>query len=223
MSNAVISDVVKDLERISADPEALSLHDSSRFYRYEIGQVSLLSADRVKQLAEQIENARAKMGVTKKRGLPRLPREPRDWRNEKELEAAREETDAKRELIEANLRLVMHIARKYRGFGVDLMDLVQEGNIGLMHAVEKFDYRKGYRFSTYATWWIRQYITRVHNIRLNTTVGDAVHAARFARAANVHVRHRLMPRVGPPVEDHPRIGKRSVWICPAKVAMMISV
>ena len=126
MSNAVISDVVKDLERISADPEALSLHDSSRFYRYEIGQVSLLSADRVKQLAEQIENARAKMGVTKKRGLPRLPREPRDWRNEKELEAAREETDAKRELIEANLRLVMHIARKYRGFGVDLMDLVQE-------------------------------------------------------------------------------------------------
>lgn len=160
MSNAIVNETVKELESISADPEALSLIDSSRFYRYEIGQVNLLSADRVKQLAEQIENARAKMGVHKKRGLPRLPREPRDTRGDKELEAVREESDAKRELIEANLRLVMHIARKYRGFGVDLMDLVQEGNIGLMHAVEKFDYRKGYRFSTYATWWIRQYITR---------------------------------------------------------------
>jgi RNA polymerase primary sigma factor len=73
---------------------------------------------------------------------------------------AQEASEARRQLIEANLRLVMHIARKYRGFGVDLMDLVQEGNIGLMHAVEKFDYKKGYRFSTYATWWIRQYITR---------------------------------------------------------------
>src|SRR5262249_4590782 len=133
MSNAVVSDEVKESERISADPEALSLNDSSRFYRYEIGQVNLLSADRVKQLAERIESARAKIGVSKKRGLPRLPREPRDRRNETELEAVREERDAKRELIEANLRLVMHIARKYRGFGVDLMDLVQEGNIGLMH------------------------------------------------------------------------------------------
>ncbi len=161
MSNAVVGNVVKELERISADPGALSLSDSSRFYRYEIGQVNLLSADRVVQLAERIESARAKMGgVSKKRGLPRLPRDPRDLGAEKELEAVREESDAKRELIEANLRLVMHIARKYRGFGVDLMDLVQEGNIGLMHAVEKFDYRKGYRFSTYATWWIRQYITR---------------------------------------------------------------
>src|SRR5215472_14171229 len=160
MSNAVVSDAVKELERISADPEAMSLNDSSRFSRYEIAHVDLLSADRVKQLAEQIESARTKMGVTKKRGLPRLPREPRDRRSEKELQAVHEERDAKHELIEANLRLVMHIARKYRGFGVDLMDLVQEGNIGLMHAVEKFDYRKGYRFSTYATWWIRQYITR---------------------------------------------------------------
>jgi RNA polymerase primary sigma factor len=160
MSNTIVSEAVKELERIPADPEVLGLNDSSRFYRYEIGQVNLLSADKVKQLAEQIESARAKMGVSKKRGLPRLPREPRDWRGEKEQEAVREESDAKRQLIEANLRLVMHIARKYRGFGVDLMDLIQEGNIGLMHAVEKFDYRKGYRFSTYATWWIRQYVTR---------------------------------------------------------------
>jgi len=139
--------------RIMADPEILGINDSSRFYRYEIGQVDLLTADEVKNLAQRIEKARV-LTNKKKRGLQHVNREPND------VEAAREADEAKHQLIEANLRLVMHIARKYKGFGVDLMDLVQEGNIGLMHAVEKFDYRKGYRFSTYATWWIRQYVTR---------------------------------------------------------------
>ncbi|GCE14576.1 sigma-70 family RNA polymerase sigma factor [Tengunoibacter tsumagoiensis] len=143
-------------ESIPANPEVLSLQDSTRFYRYEIGQVDLLSADQVKQLAERIERAKAgtKAAARKQRGMVRLPRDA------KETQATRDAEEAKRQLIEANLRLVLHIAKKYRGFGVDLMDLVQEGNIGLMHAVEKFDYRKGYRFSTYATWWIRQYVTR---------------------------------------------------------------
>jgi RNA polymerase primary sigma factor len=146
------------------DLDLLSVNDSTRFYRYEIGQVDLLSADDVKKLAERIEKARV-LTNQKQRGLQRAPKEP------KEVEATREATDAKHQLIEANLRLVLHIARKYKGFGVDLMDLVQEGNIGLMHAVEKFDYTKGYRFSTYATWWIRQYVTRAlveqaHMIRI---------------------------------------------------------
>lgn len=131
---------------IQADPEILSLSDSTHFYRYEIGQVELLSKEEVAHLAERIEKAQ---GGKKQRGLSRSTR-----LDDKEAQ------EAKRQLIEANLRLVMHIARKYRGFGVDLMDLIQEGNLGLMHAVEKFDYKKGYRFSTYATWWIRQYITR---------------------------------------------------------------
>lgn len=160
MNNMIATDAPKDVESIPADPEALSLNDSSRFYRYEIGQVDLLSTDEVKQLAERIERAKARTGAVKRqRGLPRLPlvKEPTDALVE---DAEREANEARRQLVEANLRLVMHIARKYRGFGLDLMDLVQEGNIGLMHAVEKFDYRKGYRFSTYATWWIRQYITR---------------------------------------------------------------
>jgi RNA polymerase primary sigma factor len=153
MNRMIETDATHDFDHIPADPEALSLHDSTRFYRYEIGQVDLLSAEEVKQLAERIERARVSTNK-RQRGLQRFPREV------KEVETTREAEDAKRQLIEANLRLVLHLARKYRGFGVDLMDLVQEGNIGLMHAVEKFDYRKGYRFSTYATWWIRQYITR---------------------------------------------------------------
>ncbi len=157
MNKMMLPEAVKEHERILADPDVLSLADSSRFYRYEIGQVDLLTTDEVKHLAQRIEQAKAKLGGKKPRGLPRLPREPKD---DREVEAVREEQEAKQQLVEANLRLVMHIARKYKGFGVDLMDLVQEGNIGLMHAVEKFDYKKGYRFSTYATWWIRQYITR---------------------------------------------------------------
>jgi RNA polymerase primary sigma factor len=67
---------------------------------------------------------------------------------------------ARQRLVEANLRLVIHVARRYKGFEMDLMDLIQEGNLGLMHAVDKYDYRKGYKFSTYAIWWIRQAITR---------------------------------------------------------------
>ncbi|GCE31050.1 RNA polymerase sigma factor SigA [Dictyobacter alpinus] len=153
-TDAAAQMTIDTIQRIEADPEVLSLNDSSRFYRYEIGQVDLLSSDEVKSLAQRIEKARAVIGKRQQRGLQRVPKEP------KEVEATREANEAKHLLVEANLRLVLHIARKYKGFGVDLMDLVQEGNIGLMHAVEKFDYKKGYRFSTYATWWIRQYVTR---------------------------------------------------------------
>lgn len=131
-----------------AEAEALCLSDITGFYRYEIGQVDLLSVDEVTELARRI-----KKGKTGKRrqSYSYLP-----WENKEPKEVE----EARHKLVEANLRLVVHIAKKYKGFGVDLMDLVQEGNLGLMHAAEKFDYKKGYRFSTYATWWIRQYITR---------------------------------------------------------------
>jgi RNA polymerase primary sigma factor len=147
MTNTTVMSTTEDVARILGDPETLSLNDSTRFYRYEIGQVDLLSSDEVALLAERIERGRA---GKRQRGLLRSARRTEDT----------EVREAKRQLIEANLRLVLHIAKKYKGFGVDLMDLVQEGNLGLMHAVEKFDHRKGYKFSTYATWWIRQYITR---------------------------------------------------------------
>ena len=147
MQMTVVTTTPEDRVRIQADPESMNLNDPTRFYRYEIGQVNLLSTEEVSYLAQRIERGRT---GKRQRGFTRTAA-PR------ENEEARE---AKQRLVEANLRLVLHIARKYKGFGVDLMDLVQEGNLGLMHAVEKFDYKKGYRFSTYATWWIRQYITR---------------------------------------------------------------
>ena len=119
--------------------------DSARLYSEEISRVDLLSTEEVISLAQCIERGRAASA---------------DHKQPEHKERIKEGEKAKRQLIEANLRLVIHIARKYRGLNLDLMDLIQEGNLGLIHAVEKFDYRKGYRFSTYATWWIRQYIVR---------------------------------------------------------------
>jgi RNA polymerase primary sigma factor len=119
--------------------------DSARLYSEEISRVDLLSPEEVISLVQCIERGRAASTDHKQPGYK---------------ERIKEGEKAKRQLIEANLRLVIHIARKYRGLNLDLMDLIQEGNIGLIHAVEKFDYRKGYRLSTYATWWIRQYIVR---------------------------------------------------------------
>src|SRR5882672_11212117 len=142
---------------IHGAPETLCLQDSTRYYRYEIGQVDMLSQEEVTKLARSIEQgrrnkkSRTMSGMTGGPATPNLPSiSPRTTLANlvgRETEDA-EVVKARHALVEANLRLVLHIARKYRGFGVDLMDLVQEGNIGLMHAVEKFDYKKGYKFST---------------------------------------------------------------------------
>jgi RNA polymerase primary sigma factor len=123
----------------------LPSHDSASLYSDEISRVDLLSPEEVISLGQRIEDGRAAAAYPRQPGYTELIKE-----GEK----------AKRQLVEANLRLVIHLARRYRGLNLDLMDLIQEGNLGLIHAVEKFDYRRGYRFSTYATWWIRQYIVR---------------------------------------------------------------
>ena len=137
--------------RVTANPDELFQSDPTRYYRYEIGAFNLLSYQRVRDLAQCIaEHSGQRKWSNKTAYNPYIVQE----------QESDEVLEARRQLIEANLRLVLHIARKYRGFGIDLMDLIQEGNMGLMHAVEKFDYRRGYKFSTYATWWIRQYITR---------------------------------------------------------------
>ncbi|MGC1381805.1 MAG: RNA polymerase sigma factor RpoD [Candidatus Baltobacteraceae bacterium] len=125
-------------------PDGLSLDDPVRMYLKEIGRVPLLSMEQEKSLAMRIEAGELEL---RRDGTA-------DWR----LVDGGEE--AKRQLTEANLRLVVSIAKKYVGRGMLFLDLIQEGNLGLIRAVEKFDYRKGYKFSTYATWWIRQAITR---------------------------------------------------------------
>jgi RNA polymerase primary sigma factor len=125
-------------------PDGLSLDDPVRMYLKEIGRVPLLSMEQEKSLAMRIEAGELEL---QKNGTA-------DGRLVTDGE------EAKRQLTEANLRLVVSIAKKYVGRGMLFLDLIQEGNLGLIRAVEKFDYRKGYKFSTYATWWIRQAITR---------------------------------------------------------------
>ncbi len=127
-----------------AAPDKQSM-EPSRQYRDDIGRADLLSNEEVIFLAQRIARGRA---------AAERPRQPGHQQLIEEGEKA------KCKLIEANLRLVLYVARKYKGLDLDVMDLIQEGNLGLMHAVEKYDYTKGYRFSTYAIWWIRQAITR---------------------------------------------------------------
>ncbi len=132
---------------VVADLES-SLDDPVRMYLREIGRVPLLNAEEEVRLAQIME--RGKQERVRAERLKVVP-------HRKYLEDGEE---AQRRLTEANLRLVVSVAKKYIGRGMNLLDLIQEGNIGLIRAVEKFDYTKGYKFSTYATWWIRQAITR---------------------------------------------------------------
>ena len=145
--------------RRSADSGVTMLTgDPVRMYLKEIGKVPLLTAAEEIDLAMKIEAgvaATAELEKAEEEGIE-LPR--RDKRRLGRIEQVG--LDAKQQLIEANLRLVVSIAKRYVGRGMLFLDLIQEGNLGLIRAVEKFDYKKGFKFSTYATWWIRQAITR---------------------------------------------------------------
>ncbi|MDE6624914.1 MAG: RNA polymerase sigma factor RpoD [Lachnospiraceae bacterium] len=136
-------------------PEGTNIEDPVRMYLKEIGKVPLLSAEEEISLAKKMEAGEiAKQQMAE--GVDDLSKDAA-----KEMEDLIEQGDvAKKKLAEANLRLVVSIAKRYVGRGMLFLDLIQEGNLGLIKAVEKFDYRKGYKFSTYATWWIRQAITR---------------------------------------------------------------
>lgn len=132
--------------------------DPVRMYLKEIGKVPLLSAAEEIDLAMKIE-----AGVAAAAELDKAEEEGRELERREKRRLGRVEQvgiDAKQQLIEANLRLVVSIAKRYVGRGMLFLDLIQEGNLGLIRAVEKFDYTKGFKFSTYATWWIRQAVTR---------------------------------------------------------------
>jgi RNA polymerase primary sigma factor len=137
-----------------AAAKASPTNDPVRMYLKEIGRVPLLTAEEEVDLAKRVE---AGLFASEKLALQRAL--PAGMRRDLEL-IERDGQLAKKRLIEANLRLVVSIAKRYVGRGMLFLDLIQEGNLGLIRAVEKFDYTKGYKFSTYATWWIRQAITR---------------------------------------------------------------
>jgi RNA polymerase primary sigma factor len=155
-----------EVEKIDLSvPDGVSIEDPVRMYLKEIGKVPLLSAEEEIDLAQVMEAgavASEKISILKKRMDGASDEEQEELKEEiktlqKDVDAG---SDAKKRLAEANLRLVVSIAKRYVGRGMLFLDLIQEGNLGLIKAVEKFDYRKGYKFSTYATWWIRQAITR---------------------------------------------------------------
>ena len=148
----------ENMEKI-LEQEGLSIDDPVRMYLKEIGKVPLLTPEREKELAEIMANS-----------------------DDENLKGK-----AKNELVESNLRLVVSIAKRYLGKGMSFLDLIQEGNLGLMKAVDKFDYDKGFKFSTYATWWIRQAITRAiadqaRTIRIPVHMVETIHkVSRYSR------------------------------------------
>ena len=148
----------ENMERI-LEQEGLAIDDPVRMYLKEIGRVPLLTADRERELAEIMTNC-----------------------DDEEIKKS-----AKDELVNANLRLVVSIAKRYVGKGMFFLDLIQEGNLGLMKAVDKFDHSKGYKFSTYATWWIRQAITRAiadqaRTIRIPVHMVETIHrVSKYSR------------------------------------------
>ncbi len=146
------------LRQARKDAELTASADSVRAYLKQIGKVALLNAEEEVELAKRIEAglyAAERLRVAEEEGEKLSTQMRRDlkW-------IVRDGERAKSHLLEANLRLVVSLAKRYTGRGMAFLDLIQEGNLGLIRAVEKFDYTKGFKFSTYATWWIRQAITR---------------------------------------------------------------
>ena len=167
ISNAEMDEIEHEVESFGAgenmerilEQEGLAIDDPVRMYLKEIGRVPLLSIERERELADIMTHSE----------------------NPEARQAAKDE------LVEANLRLVVSIAKRYVGKGMFFLDLIQEGNLGLMKAVEKFDYTKGYKFSTYATWWIRQAVTRAiadqaRTIRIPVHMVETIHkVSRYSR------------------------------------------
>jgi RNA polymerase primary sigma factor len=197
--------VLDDLENIDTD-------DTIGLYLKEVSRVPLLTAEEEVELAQRIERGRiareelAKGGSTDDRRFELRTLIEDGW-------------DGREHLITANSRLVISVAKKYMGRGVPFLDLIQEGNIGLIRATKKFDYRRGHKFSTYATWWIRQAVTRAiadqgRTIRVPVHMGDQINKL-------LRIQHQLTQRLGrePSVEEL----AEALDVPPKKVENMIQV
>jgi len=178
-----VDEQIRAEEQAEAEDKALAheagipaVGDSVRLYLHEIGATDLLTMEEEVWLSKRIELGRFAEERLREADLPLAER--------RQLESIRLDGAAARDhLIQANLRLVVSVAKRYVGRGMSFLDLIQEGNIGLMKATEKFDYKRGFKFSTYATWWIRQAITRAisdqsRTIRLPVHVGETINRVR---------------------------------------------
>ena len=180
---------------VAIGTDGIAIDDPVKVYLKEIGRVPLLSAEEEKRLAIAIKEGSE---VEKKK-----EKTPEDMEILKRGEAAR------KRLSEANLRLVVSIAKRYLGRGMQFLDLIQEGNLGLIKAVEKFDYTKGFKFSTYATWWIRQAITRAiadqaRTIRIPVHMVETINKVKKATSQLLHVNgHEPTPEEIADVLDMP--------------------
>jgi len=165
------------LHRDDADDTLSGINDTVRLYLQEIGETALLTSHEEVWLAKRMEQG--KLAEQRLRDGDFASEEERRALLSKQEDGER----ARAHLIQANLRLVVSVAKKYVGRGLSFLDLIQEGNIGLMKATDKFDYKRGYKFSTYATWWIRQAITRAisdqsRTIRLPVHVGETINRVK---------------------------------------------
>jgi len=207
-----LDDVRRDLVVEDNYLANIDTDDTIGLYLKEVGRVPLLTAVEEVELAQRIERGRL--------AREELARGNVSPRHRQDLQLLIEDGWAAREhLITANSRLVISVAKKYMGRGVPFLDLIQEGNIGLIRAAKKFDYRRGHKFSTYATWWIRQAVTRAiadqgRTIRVPVHMGDQINKL-------LRVQHQLTQRLGrdPSVEEL----AEALDVTPQKVENMIQV
>jgi len=200
--------------RVNADRSGSGSADPVRVYLKEIGRVSLLTAEDERELAMRIE---AGVQAAERRAASNGTLAEIDRRIL--AGAVRDGDEARAELIQANLRLVVSIAKRYVGRGMLFLDLIQEGNLGLMRAVEKFDYTKGFKFSTYATWWIRQAITRA--------IADQARTIRIPvhMVESINKVHRVQRQMMQELERDPTIEELAdkVDMTPARVREIMRI
>lgn len=208
-----IKEIVEDSQDTTVDDlKHIDTDDTIGLYLKEVSRVPLLTAEEEVELAQRIERGRM--------AREELARGKVSSKRKKDLRFLIEDGWAGREhLITANSRLVISVAKKYMGRGVPFLDLIQEGNIGLIRATKKFDYRRGHKFSTYATWWIRQAVTRAiadqgRTIRVPVHMGDQINKL-------LRTQHQLTQKLGrdPSIEEL----AEALDVIPKKVENMIKV